>query len=325
MTTSRRALLLPGLAVATIAAALAAVSFASSPSKPTSNKLRGAVLADARTKPTSTEARGPALADARKRLRSFQPPPGSRRVPGLAKSLHLNGPGFTIGSPNFFHIHPFFWVSSESVDAVRRYLSAHAPPGSQLNITSESGTSGGTYRWDYGYSWPELAEVAYERELLVGVVARPGGGSALRADAQGVWLEPKPPTERIPEAASLLEVVETLGERTHRASTQSATKVTAVAELLDGFPIVQRSGPISCTAIPSEQAILRAYFRDAPGGAVLAETEQTLPEASCQAIGLTIEGKEQRPLINEKEALTKSLQNLLSHKYKTPLLKNVNY
>jgi hypothetical protein len=309
MKTPCRALLLLGLGVATFMAVQGTASLASGPSP---------------GQRTSKKARAVALADARERLSSFQSPPGSRRVAGLAKSLHLSGPAFTIGSPNFFDIHAF-WVSSESVEAVRGYLSTHAPPGSRLEITSESSGRGGTYRWGYGYSWPELPEVAFGRRLLVGVVARPGGGSALRADAQGVWLEPKPPTERIPTTAGLLEVVETLGDRTHRAGSASAEKIEAVAELLNSFPIVQRSGPTSCTAIPSEQAILRAYFRSAPGGSVLAETEQALPEASCQAIGLTIRGEEQRPLVNENDALTKSLQNLLSHKYETPLSRSVHF
>ena len=310
MTTARRALLLLGLAVAAIVAALGAVSLASGSSA---------------WEPTSHEAVKPALADARKRLRSFQPPPGSTRVPALPKSLHLRGPALRTGSPNYFHIHPSFWMGSEPVGVVRNYLSSHAPPGSRLEITSESGHRGEIYRWDYGYSWPGLPDVAYERKLLVGAVARPGGGSALRADAQGVWLEPKPPTERVPAGAGLLEVVETFGDTTHRASSASTDKIEAVADLLNGFPIVQRSGPTSCTAIPSEQAILRAYFRSASDGTVLAETEQNLPEASCQAIGLTIRGEEQRPLINENEALTKSLQTLLSHKFKTPLSESVHF
>lgn len=309
MVTSRRVLLLSSLVVSAIIATAGAVSLAAGSSP---------------WEPTSTMARGPALADARERLRSFQPPPGSRHVAGLPRSLHLHGPFETLGSPNFFDVHAY-WVSTASVAEVRAYLADHAPPGSRSSVSSELRTPHGAVRWDEGYSWPELPEVAVERQLLVGVVARPGGGSALRADAQGVWLEPKPPSERIPAAASLLEVVETLGQRTHRASTTNATKITAVAELLDGFPIVQRSGPGSCTAIPSEQAILHAYFRSAPGGPVLAETEQELPEASCQAIGLTIEGEEQRPLINEGRLLTRSLQHLLGHEYKAPLSNSVHF
>ena len=152
----------------------------------------------------------------------------------------------------------------------------------------------------------------------------PGGGSALRADAQGVWLEPKPPSEHIPAAVSRLEVVETLGGKTHRASTESVNKIKAVAELLNGFPIVQRSGPTTCTAIPSEQAILRVYSAVRPG-----ERPSPKPNRPCRKRrarrSLAIHGEEQRPLINENEALTKSLQNLLSHKFRTPLSEGVHF
>jgi hypothetical protein len=304
----RRSLLL--LAVATaIVAGVASVALAagSSPWKPTSGK-----------------ARGPALADARKRLRSFVPPPGSHRVPSLPKSLNLNGPFSTIGSPNFFDVHDL-WVSSEPVESVRAYLAGHNPPGAKGSLSGSEGGREGTYRWDYGYDWPELPGVASDREMLVGVVARPGGGSALRVDAQGVWVEPKPETERIPAGVRFLEVVETQGGKTHRARTANAAKIAAVTKLLDGFAIVQRSGPHGCTLIPSDQATLKATFRAAPGGPVLAETEQQLPEASCQDIGLTIEGAEERPLVNRGNALTTSLQSLLAKKYKSPLSDDVGF
>jgi hypothetical protein len=272
--------------------------------------------------PGSTANRGRALADARKRLRSFVPPPNSHRVHALPRSLHLNGPFSTIGSPRFIGVHAF-WVSSEPVESVRAYLETHAPPGASHSLSGEEGGRSGTYRWDYGYEWPELANVADNREMLVGVVARPGGGSALRADAQATYVEPKPKGQQIPAGAGYLEAEEVLGKKTRVIGTASAAKIAATAKLIDGFPIVQDNGGIECGAIPSERVTLKGTFRASPGGPVLAETEQRLPAGYCDFIGLTVEGKEGRALFDENEGLVKALQNLLARKYKQPLLAGI--
>ncbi len=274
--------------------------------------------------PGSTVNRGRAIADARKRLRSFVPPPGSHRVHGLPKSLRLNGPGLRPGSPRYVDVHAD-WVSTEPVEAVRAYLESHTPPGSRHSLTSEAGGRGGAYRWDYGYSWPELANVADDRELLAGVVARPEGGSAIRADAQATYVEPKPAGERIPGGVGWLEATESLeGHPTRRLGTSSRAKIAATAKLVDGFSILQRNGLEECGFIPSERVTLKGTFRASRGGQVLAETEQQLPAGFCDYVHLTIRGKEApRLLYDQGGSLTKALQNLLARKYKKPLTKGI--
>jgi hypothetical protein len=269
------------------------------------------------------KVRSKAIADARKRLRSFAPPPGSHRVGSLPKSLHLNGPFSRPGSPRYVDVHAF-WVSSGSVDSMRDYLAGHTPPGADHSISGEMGSRTGIYRWDYGYAWPELPDVADLRELTVGVVARPGGGSALRADSQATWIEPRPVDEQIPSGVAYLEATETLeGHGTRVVGTASAAKIEAVSRLVDGFGIVQNNGGVECGAIPSERVTLKAAFRASPGGPVLAETEQRLPVGYCDFIGLTIGDKDARALYDEGGALTKSLQNLFLRKYKTPLTADI--
>jgi hypothetical protein len=246
--------------------------------------------------PTSTAARAPARADAKQRLDSFVPPPGSRRVSALPKSLRLSSPLYTLGSPNFLDLHAF-WIVPEPVESVRQFLQENAPPGSRPESEGEEGDRDGIYRWDYGYGWPELTEVADARGLLVGVVAKGSGEAAIRADAQAIWLEPRPASERIPAAARILEVSRTLAGRTRSTVLRKPRTVAAIAKLIDGFGIVQRSGPHSCTLVPREQATIRLVFRAAAGGPVLAETAQKVPASSCDVLALTIRGKQQRPLL----------------------------
>jgi len=259
--------------------------------------------------PASTAARAPARADAQKRLDSYVPPPGSRRVGALPKRLGLSSPLYTRGSPNFLDLHAF-WVVPEPLEAVRRYLQEDVPPGTELVTEGEEGDRGGVYRWDYAYEWPELDEVA-GRSLLVGVVALGSGEAAIRADAQAIWLEPRPASERIPAAARILEVSRTFAGRTRSATLRKPQAVAAIARLIDGFGIVQREGPHSCTLVPREQAIIRLVFRAIPGGPVLAETEQKSPASSCDVLALTIRGKQQRPLL-EGWALRHRLRRILS-------------
>jgi hypothetical protein len=260
--------------------------------------------------PTSTAARAPARADAQKRLDSYVPPPGSRRVGALPKSLRLSSPLYTRGSPNFLDLHAF-WVVPEPLEAVRRYLQENIPPGTELVTEGEEGDRGGVYRWDYAYEWPELDEVADGRSLLVGVVAMGSGEAAIRADAQAIWLEPRPASERIPAAARILEVSRTFAGKTKSATLRKPRAVAAIAGLIDGFGIVQREGPHSCTLVPQEQAIIRLVFRAAPGGPVLAETGQKSPASSCDVLALTIRGKQQRPLL-EGWVLRHRLRRILS-------------
>jgi hypothetical protein len=266
--------------------------------------------------------RGAAIADARKRLLSFVPPPGSHRVPGLPKSLRLNGPDLRPGSPRYVDVHAT-WVSSESVDNVREYLKSHAPPGARFKLTSGAGDRSGIYRWDYGYEWPALPNVADERGLLVGVVARPTGGSALRADSQATYVEPKPKGERIPARARYLEVEEALGERTRTVGTSSRSKVDAADRLIDSLPILQRNGSEECGPGAEHTVTLKAIFRISAGGPIVAETEQTLPAEFCDYVDVTIDGKQARLLVDVNGKLTNELQDLLTHKYQSSLLDGV--
>jgi hypothetical protein len=209
------------------------------------------------------------------------------------------------------------------VQGVRTFLETHTPPGSRHSLTSEAGDRGGIYRWDYGYDWPELPNVAQDRELLAGVVARPGGGSALRVDAQATYVEPKPKGEEIPKAARYLEAEEVFDGTVRIVGTSSRSKVDATARLIDGLSIVQRNGREECGPGSEQTVTLKGIFRASPGGPVLAETEQTLPAGFCDYIGVTVDGKKGRLLRDENGKLTNALQNLLARKYRRPLLEGI--
>ena len=91
-----------------------------------------------------------------------------------------------------------FWRVPGSPSAVLRWVEAHPPEGSTRDMSGGLvRRSGARATWD-GYDFGPVPGVLSTRSLLVEVARASGGGTAVRADAEVVWVVPKPPTERIP-------------------------------------------------------------------------------------------------------------------------------
>jgi hypothetical protein len=91
--------------------------------------------------PTSTEAEGPALADAQARLDAFTPPPDSQRVGSLPAGVATPQVGKLDPGPNLLEV-TGYWMSTESVDAVRAYLDGYRPPETTLMLNMGSSGPG---------------------------------------------------------------------------------------------------------------------------------------------------------------------------------------
>ncbi len=86
-----------------------------------------------------------------------------------------------------------------------------------------------------------------QRELSVSIAALPQGRIGILAEADSVWILPRPPGERVPETARVLSVTSAkLGGPTTLARNVAARPaVTKLAALLDAMPVVQ-PGAYSC-------------------------------------------------------------------------------
>ena len=100
------------------------------------------------------------------------------------------------GSPSFVDVHRFWHVSS-SLDAVLAYLKAHSPKG-----LSSGGSTGSSVVNDRIASeslvWSEADQV-YATNLELEVTIAPaahGGGTEIRADGMGLWIDPRPLRDR---------------------------------------------------------------------------------------------------------------------------------
>lgn len=224
-------------------------------------------------------------------------PPGARRVSaapsGSGDALQL--PLFEPATPNLIDLHAWWTVPGSPLEALA-WIKKHPPSGSKLKIESSSEDHGVTTSWDIGFEWPPIKEVANERALLVTATAGPGNETALRVDAQAVWVEPRPSSERVPASSRFLDFsVGRPGKSQRRLSVANPGFVKRIAVLINNLPVAQ-PGAISCPAEPSRPVTVRLVFRIAPDGPALAEAEHQLPAGTCHAMRLKIRGDHEPPL-----------------------------
>lgn len=238
-----------------------------------------------------------AVRDAGERLAMLELPPGAlrRSERPSGSGSELKSPPSEPSTPNLIDLHAWWVLPDQPLEALD-WIKAHLPPGSTLGIEGSESKFGRTTSWDIGLEWPPIKGRVDERALLITVTARSGGGTALRADAQAVWVTPHPASERIPAAARILEVKrEKPGRRPRTATIAKPRVVREVAALIDGLPVVQ-PGTYSCPAELSNPPTVRLTFRARRNGRALAEAVQTLPPGPCEAMKLTIRGTPQTAL-----------------------------
>jgi hypothetical protein len=235
-----------------------------------------------------------AVADAEARLASIALPPGAIPVGERPDGITLDGPPLAPSSPNFVD-RGGWWVLSGSPADVLAWFRANPPGGTTQRISGGGAGPGGAEFSYQGFEWPATAALSW-RTAFVAAASRPEGGTALRIDAQAIWLEQHPSSERIPARARFLEV-EWSRPNGHdsTASSSNARFVRSVAAELDELPIAQ-PGVIHCPMLRSDRPTVTLRFRRRVGGPVLSEAGQSLPAGVCSPMSLTIRGSSQAPL-----------------------------
>jgi hypothetical protein len=124
---------------------------------------------------------------------------------------------------------------------VLAWTRAHLPPG-----FTPAGTGTGSGSWTSVFALPAVSDVLTQRELVV-LAVRSGSQTAIRVDAQVVWLPARPVAERVPPAARVLALTPVFGfskdpraERLDRAFTvtdpATVARIAAVVNGLTRFP-----------------------------------------------------------------------------------------
>jgi hypothetical protein len=173
---------------------------------------------------------------------------------------------------------------------------AHMPAGFTLD-----GTEAGTYdlrpsvvrhRWTEAFARPAVPGVLTQRWLVVLAVSD-GGQTAIRTDAQVVWLPARPAAERIPPDARAVTLTPVFGYQADKrlesadpaVTVTDPAKVAGIAAALDALTIFP-PGTLSC---PDDfGAAMRLTFRTSPGGPVVARL--TAGYGGCGIVSVSIDG-----------------------------------
>lgn len=193
-----------------------------------------------------------------------------------------------------------FWRVGGDPATIFAWITAHTPHGSQKAGTgSYSGPNGSDQ--SVTFSFPTAAGIEQE-DLQVSVAAAQGGGSAIRADGQAVWLVPRPASEVIPAGTTKVEVY------VDHASTQkgsltgtitSPSDVHKLVETIDALPIEQPGTFIGCPFIGAFTPAIDLRFIGA-GATTLARTV----EDNCTGLTFYIDGRRQTDGLQESVNLT---------------------
>lgn len=195
------------------------------------------------------------------------------------------------------------WSVAGSPDAVLSYVVSHLAPGSKLVGTGSSGPNPVTR--SVIRSWAPGKGVLDTRFLRIEVTGRPSGGALLSAESQSQWVIVRPARERVPAAATEVQITDGLPGHPPRLS-RTVTAPRTVKRLVDLFNSlgVVQPGSINC---PGEtvEPVVRVVFRGANARALASATvdagadfswPDSVPGWACFSITFAAEGHRYDPL-----------------------------
>lgn len=199
-----------------------------------------------------------------------------------------------------------FWVVPGDPASVLAWFRAHPPGGSQANLNGESATPRGlATAWSGFWSGPATSSLS-DRELIVTVARAPSGGTAVRADAQVVWVTARPSWEQVPRGARVVTVTSRrLGRETSNPVTVTGATFAEIAKRVDALPAAQ-PGAVACP-IDSGRLVLLVFRHDRSGPALATVVADT---SGCGGVSFRL-GNRLAPTLSGGPGLVKELQLLL--------------
>lgn len=234
-------------------------------------------------------------------LTAFRVPPGAREEPNFPSDVQalLRAGEMEMTDSRIVKRHEDWLVPGEP-QAVLRWLVRHQGPGWKRDgggIFGYGSPEGQSFS-AYLYSRREVAGL-FAKDLLITLTRLPGHQTAVRAEAQTVWLRPRSPAERVPAGARFMTVsVERGGERLRSISSSNAALVRRVAKQINDLQVVQIQRPSCGPELPpgTVSKDVRFEFRAEPGSPLLAAATQEVPAGICSPLLLEVLGKTAAPL-----------------------------
>jgi hypothetical protein len=253
----------------------------------------GAVVGSAQTSARSN--RRLARADTAQLLTRLGLPPGAVRSGHEPKGggQVLAHPAGAAVTPNLVDRHAW-WTAAGPPTALLSYINSHRPAGASL--VSSGTVFGGRAVVFETFGWPATDGKLSSRSLVLEAVGLPGQRTGLRADAQDVWITPRPASERIPSrSTSLVVSVRKAGKAVDGPFTFTKTiRIAAATVLINSLPASQ-PGAQACPA--GFGVDVRLVFRLARVSQPLAVADVN-PEG-CGGVGLRLRGREEPPLTSQ--------------------------
>lgn len=276
----------------------------------------GAAKADHRSQASRSSAervatgragqRRAAEAHARRVLSELRLPPRARRVAVDDSRLSMLGaPEESPPTHQLVDLHSF-WLLPGAPQRVIAWIEAHPPAGATLAVKNGvSADHGQPTRWNARYDFPVEHGRFLDSWLSIEAAAarrHSGEATALRADAQVVWAQPRPSTERIPTGVKVVHVV-VQDPRRHVFAARTTASPPTIKEIIDLVEGLEgagvHEGVRSCPAY--EGPVMSITFSAARPGAVLARLRAS--EHGCGTVVLRVKGRKQPPLVGAERAI----------------------
>jgi hypothetical protein len=171
---------------------------------------------------------------------------------------------------------------------VLAYIRSHHPATTRTAAIASGGGPNVPFNETEAIAWPRITGVLGLRWLVVEVVRLRDGSTGLRADAEVVWVTPRPTSERIPPGSRTLRVSVVSGIKSNQPKQRPLTvtslrKISATVALLNALSAAQ-PGTSSC---PNDPGIrVRLAFYASPRSSPLAVAR--MDPYGCGGVGLSI-------------------------------------
>jgi hypothetical protein len=169
-----------------------------------------------------------------------------------------------------------WWTVPGTPAAAYAYIRAQPPRGAHVFATGSTwSTQTGITSRSITFQWPAVQGVLDQRLLQATVTPLAGGGTAVLAESDAIWLVPRPRSERIPTGTHSLQItVAHLGGATIATYTVGGAGLRRVEQRFDGLEIGQPYA-INCPAEIYQGAREVTLAFQSAGGTTLARAEWT--------------------------------------------------
>jgi hypothetical protein len=174
------------------------------------------------------------------------------------------------------------------------YINSHRPVGASL-VSSGTGYLGRAVVFET-FGWPATDGSLTARWLVLEAVGLPGHRTGLRADAEDVWITPRPASERIPSRSTSLVVSVRRGSKVINGPFTfiGSMRIGAATALINSLPAFQPGG-YSC---PDDVGVdARLVFRLAGVSQPLAVAD--VDPQGCGVVGLRLRARAEPPLASD--------------------------